>query len=74
MTQSIVLIQGKNVKEQNLHISLQNALQLIIGSAPGFGIILHIAADAPEYLEKALIAFSEIPKVTGVITLMVRTT
>ncbi|MEP6950499.1 MAG: hypothetical protein ABI863_14535 [Ginsengibacter sp.] len=74
MIQSLVLIQGKNVKEQNLQISLQNALQLVIGNAPGFGIILHIAADAPEYLEKALIKFAEVPKVTAVITLMVRAT
>jgi hypothetical protein len=74
MTESLVLIQGKNVKEQNLHISLQNALQLVIGNVPGFGIILHIAADTADYLGKALIAFAKVPKVTGVVTLMIRTT
>lgn len=74
MTESLVLIQGKNVREEDLHISLGNALQLVIGSAPGFGTILHIAADDPDYLEKALIAFAKVPKVTGIVTLMIRST
>jgi hypothetical protein len=74
MIESLVLIQGKNVKEENLRISLGNALQLVIGSAPGFGVILHIAADSPDYLGKALIEFAKVPKVTGVVSLMIRAT
>ena len=68
MTQCLVLIQGRNVKEENLHISLSNALQIVIGNGPGFGFILHIAASSPDDLQKALIAFSKVPKVTGVVT------
>ena len=74
MVESLVLIQGKNIKKENLGISLGNALQLVIGSAPGFGVILHIAADSPDYLGKALIEFAKVPKVTGVVTLMIRST
>ena len=74
MIESLVLLQGKNIKEENLHISLQNALQLVIGSTPGFGIILHIAADSPDYLRDALIEFAKVPHVTGVVTLMVHST
>ena len=44
MVESLVLIEGIGVKEDNLRISLANAKQLVIGSAPGYGVILHIAA------------------------------
>ena len=72
MIESLILIQGKNVKEANLNISLGNALQLVVGRAPQFGFILHIAADSPDYLGKALIEFAKVPEVTGVVTLMIQ--
>ena len=72
MIESLILIQGKNVKEANLNISLGNALQLVVGRAPQFGLILHIAADSPDYLGKALIEFAKVPEVTGVVTLMIQ--
>jgi hypothetical protein len=73
MIESLILIQG-SIKEADLNISLGNALQLVVGRAPQFGFILHIAADSPDYLGKALIEFAKVPKVTGVVTLMIQST
>ena len=72
MTESLVLIEGKNVREESLRISLANAKQLVIGNAPGFGVMLHIAANSPDDLGKALLEFAKAPDVTGVVPLMLR--
>lgn len=79
MIQSLVLIEGQNVSEETLRgVSLGNAKQLVVGNAPGFGVILHIAvtgidaADDPVYLNKALCEFAKVPGVTGVMTLALR--
>lgn len=72
MIKALVLIEGKNLKEETLRISLMNAKQIVIGSAPGFGVILHVAATSPADLEKAFLAFAKVPGVTGVTTLMLR--
>jgi hypothetical protein len=72
--ESLVLIEGKSVKEENLMISLQNAKQLVIGNAFGFGVVLHVAAVSPDDLRNALIEFAKVPNVTGVVTLMLRST
>ena len=72
MIESLVLIEGKNVKEENLSISLGNALQLVIGRDHRFGVILQISADSPDDLRNALIEFAKVPNVTGVVTLMIR--
>jgi hypothetical protein len=74
MMLSLVLIEGKSVKEQNLRISLGNAKQLVIGNAFGFGVVLHVAAGSPDDLRNALIEFAKVPDVTGVVTLMIRST
>jgi hypothetical protein len=73
MIQSLILIEGNNLTKQKLMISLSNALQLVIGNGPGFGFILHVAANSPADLGKALLAFSKISGVTGVLTLALRT-
>jgi len=73
MIQSLVLIEGKSVKKETLGISLTNAKQLVIGSAPGFGVILHVAANSPADLGNALLALAKVPSVTGVLTLTLRT-
>jgi len=70
---SLVLIEGTSVKEETLGISLANAKQLVIGSAPGFGVILHVAANSPADLGNALLAFARVPDVTGVLPLTLRT-
>ena len=74
MIESLVLIEGKNVKKETLSISLANAKQLVIGRVPGGGgWILHIAATTSSDLGKALPEFAQVPGVTGVLTLMIRT-
>lgn len=70
---SLVLIEGKNVSEESLRsVSLSNALQLVVGDAYGFGVILHINATTSADLEKALLKFAQVPNVTGVLTLALR--
>ncbi len=74
MIQSLVLIEGKNVSVETLRgVSLGNAKQLVFGNAPGFGVILHIAAEAAVDLSNALREFAQVPGVTGVMTLALRT-
>lgn len=74
MIQSLILIEGKSVNKETLKISLSNAKQLVLGSAPGFGVILHVAANSSADLGKALLAFAKVAGVTGVVTLALRTT
>lgn len=73
LTNSLILIEGKNLKDENLMISLACAKQLIVGNDLTFGVILAVAAESSEYLRNALIDFSKIPEVTGVILLAART-
>jgi len=73
MIESLVLIEGKNVHEDALRISLGNAKQLVIGKAPGFGVILHIAATTSADLSNALHDFAKVKGVTGLVTLALRT-
>ena len=74
MLLSLVLIEGQNVSEETLRgVSLGNAKQLVVGNAYGFGVILHIAAESPADLGNALQAFAQVPGVTGILTLALRT-
>lgn len=73
MIESLVLIEGKNVSKETLRsLSLGNAKQLVVGNAPGFGVILHIAAESPLYFSQALREFAEVPGVDRVVTLALR--
>jgi hypothetical protein len=75
MIQGLVLIEGKNVKQTTLKsLPLSNALQVIVGNAPGFGVILHIAANSIADFSNALPRFAQVAGVTGVVTLALRTT
>jgi hypothetical protein len=69
MIESVVLIEGQNVNQENLWISLSNAKQLVLGRAGAMGVILHIAANTPADLGNALLEFAKVPGVTGVLTL-----
>ena len=69
---SLVLIEGTDLDEQDLGISLGNAKQIVVGRAYGFGIILHIAATTPADLRNALIEFAQIPGVADVTLLASR--
>ena len=60
------------MREETIRISLMNAKQLVIGNAPGFGMILHVAANTPADLGNALLEFAKVQGVTGVITLSLR--
>ncbi|UFS70226.1 hypothetical protein LPW11_20420 [Geomonas sp. RF6] len=74
MMLSLVLVEGENVSEERLRsVSLGNAKQLVVGSAYGFGVILHIAAETPADFSNALRDFAEVPGVTGLVTLALRT-
>lgn len=74
MITSLVLIEGATVKKEKLKsLPLSNAKQLVVGSAIGFGIILHVAASTPADLGNALIKFATVPGVTGVVPLILRT-
>ncbi|RPJ71005.1 MAG: hypothetical protein EHM20_14985 [Alphaproteobacteria bacterium] len=74
MKLALVLIEGQNVSVETLSsLSLRNAKQLVVGNAYGFGVILHIAAEAPADLSDALSDFAQVPGVTGVIVLTIRT-
>ena len=46
---------------------------LVVGNAYGFGVILHIHAESPTDLSNALRVFAQVPGVTGVLTLALRT-
>lgn len=73
MIESLVLIEGKDVKEEELRsTSLGNALQLVIGRDHRFGVILNITADSPDDLQNALIKFAKVSDVKGIVTLMLR--
>lgn len=54
-------------------ISLANAKQLVIGTAPSFGFILHVAASSHEDLGNALLDFAKVEGVTSIVTLTIRT-
>jgi hypothetical protein len=70
--ESLVLIEGNNVKKESLSISLGNAKHLVIGRVPGSGWILHVAANSTADLGKALLRFAQVTGVTGVLTLTLR--
>ncbi|MEV0032464.1 hypothetical protein [Nocardia sp. NPDC050793] len=80
MHSSLVLIEGNNVTEGDLHVSLGNARHFIVGKALDYGHIVHILAapldDTPAaaaaVLDAALREFSAAPNVTGVLTLATR--
>jgi hypothetical protein len=72
MIESVVLIEGQNVNQETLGISLGNAKQFVIGRAGAIGMILHISANSPADLGNALVEFGQVPGVTGVLTLALR--
>ena len=74
MRSSLVLIEGDRVDAEDLGISLANAKQIVLGRAPDYGYVLHVAAESPEDLETALHEFGAVANVTGVVTLAARLT
>lgn len=75
MHSSLVLIEGDDVAADDLRsASLANALQIVIGNAPDYGHLLHIAATSADDLQAAVQRFANVAGVTGVITLAIRLT
>jgi hypothetical protein len=73
MILSVVLIEGQKVRADTLRsVSLRNAKHLVVGTAHGFGVILHIAATTLADLDNALGALAQVPGVTGALTLALR--
>jgi hypothetical protein len=73
MVKGLFLVEGKNLKEDDLRGGgLASAKQIVIGTASGFGIVLHIAANGPKFLEKAVLKFSQVQGVTRITTLAIR--
>lgn len=70
-TIALLLIEKEDSGE-DIHINLSNAKHLNIGTAPGFGSIVHIAANTPEDFEKAFLEFSKMEKVVSVVALFVK--
>jgi len=74
MIESLILVEGRNVSEETLRsVSLGNAKQLVVGRVPESGVVLHVAATSPADLGAALLEFSQVPNVTQVLTLTLRT-
>jgi len=74
MIESLILIEGHGVSEEALRsVSLGNAKQLVVGSTPASGVVLHVAATSAADLGAALLEFAKVPNVTGVLTLTLRT-
>ena len=73
MIESLILVEGSNVSAEALRaVSLGNAKQLVVGSVPSGGVVLHVAATTPADLGAALVDFAKVPNVTQVLPLMLR--
>lgn len=74
MIESLVLIDGENVGEETLgSISLMNAKQVVVGSTPRSGVVLHVAANSSADLRNALLEFAQVPGVSEVMILALQT-
>lgn len=75
MINSLVLVEGDKVIGENLMIPITDAEEFLIGSADGFGQLLQITAETTAALGVVLRRLAtEVPNVTGVISLGVRQT
>jgi hypothetical protein len=72
MVASLVLVEGEKVIGENLFIPLTNVDEVLIGSADGFGHLVHFVAKSTSDLDAAVRALATVPNVTGVLTLATR--
>ncbi|MFN0139749.1 MAG: hypothetical protein ACKVQW_06645 [Pyrinomonadaceae bacterium] len=73
MVGSLILIESEfSVKEEALKFSLMNAKQIVIGRIAAMGWVVHVGANTHADLGKAILEFSQVPGVTGVVTLLIR--
>jgi hypothetical protein len=71
--ESLILVEGRGVSAEALRsLSLGNAKQLVVGSVPGGGVVLHLAATTPADHGAALLDFGRVDGVAQVVTLTLR--
>lgn len=74
MIEGWVLIEEHNLNQAALSsLSLMNAKHLVVGSVPGSGVMLHVAASSAADLGSALLEFAQLPGVKRVLTLALQT-
>lgn len=74
MVVCLVLVEGDKVIEENLMIPLTNAEEFLIGRVDGLGILAHFVAPSTTDLDTAVRGLTEVPNVTGVLTLATKHT
>ncbi|WP_158856391.1 hypothetical protein [Lunatibacter salilacus] len=72
MAHALILIEGNEVKMENLYISLSNAKQVVIDPPTVFGYLVQIRGNEIKDVHKAILDFTLIPEVTGVIPLIIK--
>jgi hypothetical protein len=72
MVASLVLVEGEKVIGENLFIPLTDVAEVLVGSADGFGHLVHFVANSTSDLDSAVRGLAEVPNVTGVLTLATR--
>ncbi|MDT5232697.1 MAG: hypothetical protein QOI39_3197 [Mycobacterium sp.] len=72
MIATLVLVEGEKVIGENLFIPLTDVDEVLVGSADGFGHLVHLVAKSTSDLDGAVRGLAEVPNVTGVLTLATR--
>lgn len=70
MITGLILVQGNNLKTENLIVSLHNAKHLVKGDTGGFGVMINLAANTHSDYQNALLEFSKVDGVTQVMTIV----
>jgi hypothetical protein len=69
MIATLVLVEGEKVIGENLFIPLTDVDEVLVGSADGFGHLVHSVAKSTADLDVAVRGLAGVPNVTGVLTL-----
>lgn len=73
MLESLLLVESNTPNEEALRsLSLSNAKQMVLGTAPSTGTVLHVAATTAADLSNAVVKFAQVKGVKGVLTLLVQ--
>ena len=73
MIEGLIMVEGDNLNSETLRtVSLMNAKQVVIGSVPSLGTILHLAANSADDFGTAMREFAGVRGVTSVLTLLLK--
>lgn len=73
MVTGLILIEGQRLDEEAIRaVSLHNAKHLVVGVAPNMGVVLDIGANSITDLGNAILTLAQVPNVTGVLPLALR--